>query len=116
MNLRICPESAAALILSTASIHCSGVAVSGSMPMLFSVIGTVSRISVSIVTWPLYFGSKRSEIESMSGASSLWTMIPVIPACQGTVKSRSGSADGWRRAGIRFFSTFGTALGSSRCR
>ena len=94
MKRRICPDSAASLILSTAASHCSVVAVSGSMPMHLSVIGTVSRSSVSIETLPAYLGSKRSQIESTPGARSVRTISPVIPACQGTVKSRFGSAAG----------------------
>ena len=78
--------------------------------MHFSVIGTESRSSVSIVTLPLYWGSKRSQIEVTSGARSVLTIKPVMPACQGTVKSRFGSAGGWRNCGIRFFSTFGSWL------
>jgi hypothetical protein len=76
--------------------------------MHLSVIGTESRISVSIVTLPLYFGLKRSQIESTSGTRSVRTMRPVIPACQGTVKSRFGSDSGCRSEGIRFASIFGS--------
>ena len=77
--------------------------------MHLSVIGTVSRSSVSIETLPAYCGSKRSQIESTSGARSVRTISPVIPACQGTVKSRLGSAAGCASAGSRFSWTFGSA-------
>ncbi len=76
--------------------------------MHFRVMGTVSRSSVSTSTLPLYFGSNRSQIEFTSGASWVLTISPVIPLCQGTVKSRFGSAVGWRRNGIRLCLTFGS--------
>jgi hypothetical protein len=44
--------------------------------------------SVSMSTLPLYLGSKRSQMEFTSGASFVFTISPVIPLCQGTVKSR----------------------------
>ncbi len=84
MKSRICPESAASWILSIAASQSSSVAFSGSTPSAFITSGTVSRISLSIVTLPLYLGSKRSLIEVMSGARSLRTMSPVIPLCHGT--------------------------------
>jgi hypothetical protein len=76
--------------------------------MLLSVMGTVSRISVSIVTLPLYFGSNRSSISSTPGARSVRTISPVIPLCHGTVNARLGSAAGLRSAGRRFCFTFGS--------
>jgi hypothetical protein len=83
------------------------------MPMHLSVIGTESRSSVSMVTWPAYLGSNRSQIESTPGARSVRTIRPVMPLCLGTVKSRFGSAAGWRSEGSRLASTLGSAVLSS---
>jgi hypothetical protein len=69
--------------LSIAAIQSSVVASSTSTPMLFMTRGTVSRSSVSTEIWPLYFGSKRSSIEVMSGARSVLTISPVMPLCHG---------------------------------
>ncbi len=85
MKRRIWPDSAAPLILSIAFIQSASVALSGSVPSHFITSGTVSLTSLRKSTLPLYFESNRSQIDLISGASSLLTMIPVIPLCQGTV-------------------------------
>ena len=79
------------MILSIAFIQSASLASLGSTPTHFITSGTVSRSSFSISTLPLYLGSKRSQIDFTSGARSLLTMIPVIPLCQGALKSRFGS-------------------------
>ena len=78
------------------------------MPIAFSVIGTVSRISVRSETLPLYFGSYRSLIESTPGARSSRTISPVMPLCHGTVNARFGSAAGCLSAGIMLRFTLGS--------
>ena len=45
--------------------------------------GLLIGCSVIISTLPWYLGSKRSLIESMSGARSLLMISPVIPPCHG---------------------------------
>ena len=50
-------------------------------------------------TLPLYLGSKRSQIEWMSGARSLLTMIPVIPRLPGRGELRPGSYAGGAQVG-----------------
>ena len=92
------------------------VAVLRSTPMHFMTSGTVSGISVSMSTLPLYLGSKRSQIELMFGARSVRTMRPVMPLCHGTEKLRFGSNVGCWRDGIRFRSTFGIPDLSTFCR
>ena len=89
------------MILSIASSQSCLVAVVGSTPSAFITSGTVSRISVSISTWPLYWGSKRSLTDFTSGASAVLTTSPVIPLCQGSENDRSGSKDGLCRLGTR---------------
>ena len=59
------------------------VAVSGSIPSDFITRAGVSRSSLITSIRPWYCGSKMSEIESISGASFLFTISPVIPPCQG---------------------------------
>ena len=63
VKLRIWPESAASPILSIAASQSSLVALSMSTPSARMTSGTVSRSSSSIVTRPLYLGSKRSLTE-----------------------------------------------------
>ena len=60
VTLRIWPESTASPTLSIAASQSSLVASSMSTPSALITSGTVSRISSSTVTRPLYFGSKRS--------------------------------------------------------
>ncbi len=75
--------------------------------MHFMTSGTVSRISVSMSTLPLYCGSKRSQMDFTFGARSVRTTRPVMPLCHGTEKSRFLSKDGCCSDGTRFCSTFG---------
>ena len=58
MILRNWPASRAAATLSTAAVISAMVAVVGSTPIESRAKPTVSRISSSTVTLPLYFGSK----------------------------------------------------------
>jgi hypothetical protein len=60
---RIWPESAASPTLSIASMNWSTDAFSGSWPSHAATTPTVSRISVSIVTLPLYAGSNRASTD-----------------------------------------------------
>ena len=106
---RIWPESAASSIVSIALFHSSSVASAGSAPCIFRTSETSSYMSPRNVTLPLYLGSNRSSIESISGARSVLMMIPVKPLCHGTEKSRFGSKSGLSRLGSRFSSTFGIA-------
>ena len=87
-------------ILSIAASQSSVVASAGSMPSAFITRGTVSRSSETSSTRPLYCGSKMSLTEVISGASSVFTIRPVIPPCQGIEKSWSGSVSEGRRSGL----------------
>ena len=86
------------MILSIAFSQSWLVASTGSIPSASITSGTVSRSSASIVTLPLYFGSKRSLTERISGALEVSTQIPVMPLCQGTENLRSGSKAGLLQA------------------
>ncbi len=111
----ICPESTAAWTRSAARLNVSSLTEAGSSPFASITRPTESASSISIETLPLSFGSSRScSIDSTGPVRSSFHAIPVIPDCQGSEYSRSGSNGGLACASMRF-SMFGISSLSSFC-
>ncbi len=113
---RIWPESRAWRSLSIAASQSSLVASATLIPSLWRTSGTVSVISVSISTLPLYFGSNRSETEWISGALAVSTQMPVWPPCQGIEYLRPGSSLEFSNWGRMFWNTVGRSAWLICCR
>jgi hypothetical protein len=96
-------------------LKASSSTVPGSSPFASMTRPMESASSISIETLPLSLGSSNScSIDSTGPVRSSFQAMPVIPDCQGSEYSRSGSKGGLACASIRF-SMFGISSLSSFC-